>query len=1159
MQKIKRTFLPGVKAAALTVAPACTKALPRKSRQQLSIRLVGIILFFKLAILGSLNVSAQQDSGTFNTDLWLSPDIPKVITENGKSAKPVVQGSTLSSVARIASSTNPDIPQSLLCQDLRVVFVLDESGSISSSEAAGVENGAKALANALLNSGATLQLVEFDTRSRIINLGQTEVNSTFITRLNDYLGAGYNGQNYNPVSSGCNGWTNWEDALEDIAGIDADLIIFFTDGNPTAYNTTNGDDCFGTVKTGVTGDESLDPAITQANLIKGQGKHMFVVGVGNSNEINLDNIKAISGNDLFGPSNDILTADYATPPFDGLAVNLAAAVNAICGTELLADKSSSNSGVCAGESVIFTNTVTNTGGDFNFTALNVVVKDVYPNGYSNLELLAPVPAGANITGGNTVNIPVGDMVAGATLVYQVKATVDAPPGNYNTVLSATAFNANEARDSVTVISGYATAELDTTSCEPVTINGETYSTPGTYTQTLVSAAGCDSILTIIITGGAPTTFTEVIVACSSYVWHGTTYYASNNTATWTGTNASGCDSIVTLDLTINQPSSSTEEIRACNSYTWHGNVYTESNNTATWTGTNAAGCDSVVTLNLTINHSTSSVEKISACNAYTWHGTTYTESNNTATWTGTNEAGCDSVVTLNLTVSRPSSSVETIIACNVYVWHGNTYTSSNNTATWTGVNAGGCDSVVTLNLTINKAPVLGALNCPGSVCRKQTGVQLSVAPVSGATSYTWVLPSGVTGSSTTNIIVVAIGSTFTTGVVKVTANTACGPSNCVQCTLTSPTAVPPSPGAISGPATACAAGNYTYSIAPVAGATSYVWSVTGTGISIYSGQGTTSIVVTVTSSFTSGTISVKAVNCIGSCVAKTLCVYASKVPCTTGPITGPCTGVCKKTGIVYTVPAVSGAASYVWTVPVGVTITGGAGTNSITVTFTSAFTGSGVISVKAKNACGTCSNATTVTVSALPPTPGAITGSASVTKTQTAVVYSIPAVTDATSYTWTITGGAKFVGSTTGRTVTVNFNTATSATAVITVKANNACGCSAPVSKTIAVSLGGTYARPSGATNRQVVTADEKKLEDYTVYPNPGSGIFNIAFTTNESDKVNISIMDVNGTVVFKSAKTYTAGYQTSQVNIAKQAKGVYYAHIWRNGKEVKTIQVLLQ
>lgn len=49
-----------------------------------------------------------------------------------------------------------------------------------------------------------------------------------------------------------------------------------------------------------------------------------------------------------------------------------------------------------------------------------------------------------------------------------------------------------------------------------------------------------------------TTGTDIITACGSYTWiNGVTYTANNNTATDTLINAAGCDSVVTLNLTIN--------------------------------------------------------------------------------------------------------------------------------------------------------------------------------------------------------------------------------------------------------------------------------------------------------------------------------------------------------------------------------------------------------------------------------------------------------------------------------------------------------------------------------------------------------------------------------------------------------------------------------
>ena len=149
------------------------------------------------------------------------------------------------------------------------------------------------------------------------------------------------------------------------------------------------------------------------------------------------------------------------------------------------------------------------------------------------------------------------------------------------------------------------ATISPTACDTYTVpsGNETYTTSGTYYDTIPNAVGCDSIITINLTMHYNNTGTDVITACDSYTWiDGNTYTSSNNTATHTLENIHGCDSVVTLDLTMHYSNAGTDVITACDSYTWiDGNTYTSSNNTATHTLENVHGCDSVITLDLTIN------------------------------------------------------------------------------------------------------------------------------------------------------------------------------------------------------------------------------------------------------------------------------------------------------------------------------------------------------------------------------------------------------------------------------------------------------------------------------------------------------------------------------------------------------------------------------
>ncbi|MBL0913917.1 MAG: hypothetical protein IBJ09_16245, partial [Bacteroidia bacterium] len=278
-------------------------------------------------------------------------------------------------------------------------------------------------------------------------------------------------------------------------------------------------------------------------------------------------------------------------------------------------------------------------------------------------------------------------------------------------------------DEVTIIKKQSTASTFThTSCGPYTwINGVTYtSSTNTAKDTLVNAAGCDSVITLNLTVLQPSYTTDVRMACESFTWiNGVTYTASNNTAKDTLVNAAGCDSIITLDLTIKHGTTSSLNISSCDAYTLNGQTYTASG-TYTQLLTNAAGCDSTLTLNLTIRNSTSSVLSATACDAYTLNGQTYTSSG-TYTQLLTNAAGCDSTITLNLTIRNSTSSVLSAMACDAYTLNGQTYTASG-TYTQLFTNAAGCDSTLTLNLTITNSTtsVLNVSGCDAYTLNGQT-------------------------------------------------------------------------------------------------------------------------------------------------------------------------------------------------------------------------------------------------------------------------------------------------------------------------------------------------------------------------------------------------------------------------------------------------------
>ena len=251
------------------------------------------------------------------------------------------------------------------------------------------------------------------------------------------------------------------------------------------------------------------------------------------------------------------------------------------------------------------------------------------------------------------------------------------------------------------------SSMSATACDSYTwsVNSMTYTTSGTYKDTLQTANNCDSVVTLNLTINYRDSSSMSVTACDSYTWSvNSMTYTSSGTYKDTLRTANNCDSVVTLNLTINYSDSSSMSATACDSYTWSVNSMTYSTS-GIYRDTlqTANNCDSVVTLNLTINYSDSSSMSATACDSYTWsvNSMTYTTS---GTYKDTLQMAnnCDSVVTLNLTINYRDSSSMSVTACDSYTWSVNsmTYTSSGIYRD-TLQTANNCDSVVTLNLTIN--------------------------------------------------------------------------------------------------------------------------------------------------------------------------------------------------------------------------------------------------------------------------------------------------------------------------------------------------------------------------------------------------------------------------------------------------------------------------
>ncbi|MBZ4043334.1 T9SS sorting signal type C domain-containing protein [Flavobacterium hibisci] len=375
----------------------------------------------------------------------------------------------------------------------------------------------------------------------------------------------------------------------------------------------------------------------------------------------------------------------------------------------------------------------------------------------------------------------------------------------------------------------------------------------------------------------------------------------------------------------------------------------------------------------------------------------------------------------------------------------------------TATNACGTSSASTTgSVAPTTAPATpGTITQPTNTCAGSTGNTYSIASVSGATSYTWSVTGtgwAVTAGGTTTSATITIGSGA--GTVSVTATNACGTSSASTTGSVAPTTAPATPGTITQPTNKCAGstGNI-FSIASVTGATSYTWSVTGTGWSVTSGGTTNSATITIGSGI--GTVSVTATNACGTSSASTTGnITPTTAPATPGTITQPTNKCAGSNGNIYSIASVNGATSYTWSVTgSGWSVTSGGTTTSATITIGS---GIGTVSVTATNACGTSSASTTGNITPNPsPTPTFTT----LAQLQTCAGEHMTYTTQSgqSNYTWTVSGvlntDYRLIarGTTTNYDIVIEWLTAGSKT--VTVNYNNSNGCNGAAAATYATNV----------------------------------------------------------------------------------------------------------
>ncbi len=539
-----------------------------------------------------------------------------------------------------------------------------------------------------------------------------------------------------------------------------------------------------------------------------------------------------------------------------------------------------------------------------------------------------------------------------------------------------------------------------------------------------------------------------------------------------------------------------------------------------------------------------------------------------------------------------------------YVWKLNgttvasttTYTnntlSNGSTVTVIMISNAGCVTTTTASsipmaITVNTTPAVPSAISGSTVVCANGAYTYTAATVSGATSYNWTLPSGWTGTSSSNTI--AVTSATNGGVISVQAVNACGTSSSriLSVSIGAPTVT------ISGPTSVCFGSSATFTAG--GSATSFTWSTAQTG-SVIAVSPTVTSTYTVTGADAGGcqntavkTITVTALPSVAAssptiCGGSTTTVTASGASTytwntgatganlvvtpsstTNYTVTGTSAAGCvntRTTSVTVTpgpVIAISNATicagtSTVLTASGVTTYTWNTGANSATLSVSPSSTTAYTVSGGNPGCSSIATKVVTVTVNALP-TIG-ITGTASLCSGQSGV---LTATGTASSYVWgmgettasisispTITTTYSVTGthangcsSTTTKVVTVN------ALPLVAATSPTICGGS---TATVTASGASTYTWNTGATGASLVVTPSSTT-NYTVTGTSAAGCVNTATTSvtvSAAPAITVNTSTVcagtSATLTASGVNTYTwnTGSTSSSIVVTPASTTVY-------------------
>lgn len=284
--------------------------------------------------------------------------------------------------------------------------------------------------------------------------------------------------------------------------------------------------------------------------------------------------------------------------------------------------------------------------------------------------------------------------------------------------------------------------------DSIFVGGAYQSIPGTYTDTLISICGSDSVIYSVVLIEPIYNFNDSITICNgdSIFWHGSSYY--NGGVYYDSlTTQCGLDSVYKLNLTVYSSYDTTIYINICSgdSILWEYEYYSTTGvYNAHYFSDNY--CDSVRVLNLTVNPVYYFIENGKICPGDSLYlHDLYFDSPGVYTINLSTISACDSVYETHLTIDTAYYNYEAYSFCEDetwHAWHGQPLTATG-LYTDSNITVCGFDSIYYFDVTVNTLP--GGFTIYGSTTAFVGTSEIYSVSENDSVIYYWNFPGTADG------------------------------------------------------------------------------------------------------------------------------------------------------------------------------------------------------------------------------------------------------------------------------------------------------------------------------------------------------------------------------------------------------------------------------